>query len=289
MCFWNAKYMIFFPLILYNMYPDFKKYTLLALPLLLINPSILALLLAIMSLYLSIVTYKYNIMLEENKAIRDSLTEDTLYLRKYSEQLKVDREKNIHIAILTERNRIARELHDSIGHYISSAILQTEALKMLSPQGMNTEGLDVLQNTLENGMEDIRKSIHNLYSESLDLRAKVYQLSEDIPKLDMTLNYNLSNELNYELKFDILSIIKEAMTNCAKHSNASELTISLFEQPTFYSIVIKDNGNIFDHEVNILSKGIGLSSMTEIANKYGGFINYGFDNGFKVHVTLMKG
>ena len=289
MCFWNAKYMIFFPLILYNMYPDFKKYTLLALPLLLINPSILALLLAIMSLYLSIVTYKYNIMLEENKTIRDSLTEDTLYLRKYSEQLKVDREKNIHIAILTERNRIARELHDSIGHYISSAILQTEALKMLSPQGMNTEGLDVLQNTLENGMEDIRKSIHNLYSESLDLRAKVYQLSEDIPKLDMTLNYNLSNELNYELKFDILSIIKEAMTNCAKHSNASELTISLFEQPTFYSIVIKDNGNIFDHEVNILSKGIGLSSMTEIANKYGGFINYGFDNGFKVHVTLMKG
>ena len=289
MCFWNAKYMIFFPLILYNMYPDFKKYTLLALPLLLINPSILALLLAIMSLYLSIVTYKYNIMLEENKTIRDSLTEDTLYLRKYSEQLKVDREKNIHIAILTERNRIARELHDSIGHYISSAILQTEALKMLSPQGMNTEGLDVLQNTLENGMEDIRKSIHNLYSESLDLRAKVYQLSEDIPKLDMTLNYNLSNELNYELKFDILSIIKEAMTNCAKHSNASELTISLFEQPTFYSIVIKDNGNIFDHEVNILSKGIGLSSMTEIANKYGGFINYGFDNGFKVHATLMKG
>ena len=289
MCFWNAKYMIFFPLILYNMYPDFKKYTLLALPLLLINPSILALLLAIMSLYLSIVTYKYNIMLEENKAIRDSLTEDTLYLRKYSEQLKVDREKNIHIAILTERNRIARELHDSIGHYISSAILQTEALKMLSPQGMNTEGLDVLQNTLENGMEDIRKSIHNLYSESLDLRAKVYQLSEDIPKLDMTLNYNLSNELNYELKFDILSIIKEAMTNCAKHSNASELTISLFEQPTFYSIVIKDNGNIFDHEVNILSKGIGLSSMTEIANKYDGFMNYGFDNGFKVHATLMKG
>ena len=37
------------------------------------------------------------------------------------------------------------------------------------------------------------------------------------------------------------------------------------------------------------NKGIGLLSMNEIANKYNGFLNYSFDDGFKIHLTLMKG
>jgi signal transduction histidine kinase len=123
------------------------------------------------SLYLSIIRKKFNIFLIENKTVRDELKEDAIYLKKYNEQLKIDREKNIHIAVLTERNRIARELHDSIGHGISSSILQVEALKTISDKNM-MEGLNLLQKTLDNGMSDIRNSIHNLYKESLDLENK---------------------------------------------------------------------------------------------------------------------
>ncbi|NLJ78981.1 MAG: hypothetical protein GX329_06440 [Tissierellia bacterium] len=288
-CIWNGQYVSYLPLILYNLYLDFRLYALIVFPLLLIEPSILILALAILSIYLSAIANKYNILLDDNKIIRDSLIEDTLYLKKFNEQLKVDREKNIHIAILTERNRIARELHDSIGHAISSSILQVEALKMIPHEKDTIDSLNILQDTLKNGMQDIRKSIHNLYSESLDLEDRIYRLGEDFPGLDIELNYGIADELNHDLKFDILSIIKEAMTNCAKHSNADRLSIHLLEQPKFYSIIIEDNGSNFDHGNDILDKGIGLSSMKEIASKHNGFLNYGFDKGFKIHITLMKG
>ena len=150
-------------------------------------------------------------------------------------------------------------------------------------------GLNTLQNTLANGMEDIRKSIHNLYSESLDLEAEIEKLCAEIPNINTEIVYNLEKDLDYNIKFDILSIVKEGITNCIKHSNATKLKITLLNQPKFYSIIIKDNGNIFDKNTSLSSKGIGLVSMEDIARKYNGFLNYKFENGFQIHLTLMKG
>ncbi|SHI16066.1 sensor histidine kinase [Sporanaerobacter acetigenes] len=285
LCFSHNLFVFYLPLILYNMCLDFKIYTLFTLPLVLMNSSIINLLSSIGAVYLSIMTKKYNIILDENKVVRDDLKEDTFYLKKYNEQLKIDKEKNIHIAILTERNRIAREIHDSIGHTISSSILQVEALKVISTEDHVVKNLDTLQETLQNGMNDIRKSIHNLYNESLDLKNQVEKLCSKIPAIDIELVYRIEDELGYDLKFDILSVVKEAMTNCSKHSNATKLKISLISQPKFYSILIEDNGSQFDEK----NKGMGLLSMNEIAHKYNGYFNYRFDQGFKIHMTLMKG
>lgn len=284
----DPLFIYYLPLILYNMYLDFNIYAFLAMPLILMDFSIINLIVAAISVYLSIMAKMFNKFIDENKAVRDELKEDAIYLKKYNEQLKIDREKNIHIAILTERNRIARELHDSIGHSISSSILQVEALKVSSNNIMK-EGLDLLQNTLNNGMNNIRNSIHNLYNESLDLENRIENLCREMPAIEVELIYKLEDNLSYDLKFDILSIIREAITNCVKHSNATELKISLLNQPKFYSIIIKDNGDKFNNADNLLTKGIGLLSMDEIANKYKGFLNYEFDNGFKIHLTLMKG
>jgi len=231
---------------------------------------------------------KFEMLLWENKTTRDELKEDAIYLKKYNEQLKKDREKNIQIAILTERNRIARKLHDSIGHMISSSILQVEALKAVADDNIK-ESLNILQNTLINGMNDIRNNIHNLYNESFDLKSKIEELCDEISNLEIKLTYKLEDNLPYELKFDILSVVKEAITNCVKHSNATQLKITLMSQPKFHSIVIMDNGSKVDNINNLSKKGIGLLSMKEIASKYNGFINYGFDNGFRIHMTLMKG
>ncbi len=92
----------------------------------------------------------------------------------------------------------------------------------------------------------LEKNIHNLYSESLELKSQIEKLCREIPNIDTEIIYNLEDDLDYNLKFDILSIVKEAITNCIKHSNATKLKITLLSQPKFYSIVIKDNGSIFD-------------------------------------------
>ncbi|NLV76765.1 MAG: hypothetical protein GX023_07255 [Tissierellia bacterium] len=289
LCFFDNLFIFYLPLILYNIYLDFGIYTILVTPLILMISPITNLMVSIISIYFSEMSKKYKIILTENKIVRDKLTEDNIYLKKYNEQLKIDKEKNIQIAILTERNRIARELHDSIGHAISSSILQVEALKIISNENAVISGLNTLQNTLSNGMEDIRKNIHNLYSESLELKSQIEKLCREIPNIDTEIIYNLEDDLDYNLKFDILSIVKEAITNCIKHSNATKLKITLLSQPKFYSIVIKDNGSIFDENVFKSSKGIGLMSMEDIAKKHNGFLNYKFDDGFQLHLTLMKG
>lgn len=237
---YDSLFIYYVPLILYNLYVDFKFYSLLALPLILIDFSIINLINSVISIYLSIMTEKYEVLLRENKVTRDELKEDTIYLRKYNEQLKIDREKNVQIAILTERNRIARELHDAIGHSISSSILQVEALKVMVDDNIK-ESLNLLQNTLIKGMNDIRNSIHNLYNESFDLKSKIEELCDEISNINIKLIYKLEDHLPYDLKFDILLVVKEAITNCVKHSNATELKISLLSQPKFHSIVIMDN------------------------------------------------
>ena len=231
---------------------------------------------------------RFSLFLSENKITRDELKEDTIYLKKYNEQLKIDREKNIHIAVLTERNRIARELHDSIGHSISSSILQVGALKMIAPKDTR-KGLNQLQETLSDGMDNIRKSIHDLYKESLDLENTIEKLCNEVPGISIDFNYQIEDNLIYDLKFDILSIVKESITNCVKHSNATKLSINLIEQPKFYSMTIRDNGTRYDRDTSKLNSGIGLLSMEDIARKYNGFLNYEFGQGFKIHITLMKG
>lgn len=282
---YNNIFLYYLPLIFYNLYLDFKYYSLFSLIILLIDFSPIILIINFLSLYFSHSTDTVENIVLEYRIMRDSLKEDTLYLKKYNEQLTLDREKNIHIAILTERNRIAREIHDSIGHAISSSILQVKAIKIRTGKTME-EPLEQLQDTLNNGMNDIRKSLQGLRDQSLDLKSRIENLIDEIPHMDIKFLYNIDEELDYNLKFDILSIVKEAMTNTLKHSDATKMKISLLDQPKFYTIIIVDNGveiPTFDH------KGIGLDYIRETANKYNGHFNYNYHNGFKIHITLMKG
>ena len=129
--FYNSTFLYYFPLIFYNLYLDFKYYSLISLFLLLIDFSPIIFIITSLSLYFSNTTDKVENIVADHRIMRDNLKEDAPYLKKYNEQLTLDREKNIHIAVLTERNRIAREIHDSIGHSISSSILQVKAIKVI--------------------------------------------------------------------------------------------------------------------------------------------------------------
>lgn len=289
MSFSQPVFILYIPLILYNLYLDFGLYTLFYLPLFSIDFSLINLFISILSIYLTILNKKHRLLLDEKREIRDRLRENTLYLQRYNEQIKKDKEKNIQIAILTERNRIARELHDSIGHIISSSILQLESLKIILNKNKVVQKLDILQNTLTTGMNEIRDSIHNLYRESLDLDKKIENLCAEVPDIKTEFLYRVEGDLSYELKHDILSVIREGITNCVKHSSATKLKINLLEQPNFYTIIIKDNGDKYDEKKMKNKNGIGLFSIKEIAEKYNGFLNYQFDKGFKIHLTLMKG
>lgn len=244
-------------------------------------------LIGLIGLYLSYKQISYSSLEDLSRSTHDSLREDALNLKEINDKLEIDRAKDIEIAILTERNRISRGLHNSIGHLISSSILQLEALKVKNQDLNLTNDLLVLQDSLKSGMKDIRENIHRLHDQSIDLKYEIENLGVKYKTLKIKVNYDISSNLSYELKSDIIYIIKESLNNTIKHSDANISSIYLREHNNFFTLQIKDNGS--DYLENSPSNGMGLLSIEEIAKKYRGVFNWKYSSGFLVHVTLMKG
>ncbi|WP_017549659.1 sensor histidine kinase [Salinicoccus carnicancri] len=220
----------------------------------------------------------------ENKKVRDQLTSDNLLLRRQHNELLKNHEKDIYMAGLNERNRIARDMHDALGHSLSSSILLIESLQYVRDEEKLKESLRLLQGRLKLGMDDIRMSIHHLYETSIDLKSRIEDYMEDMEPFAAELYYDVDMEIGHEVKIDILSIVKEALTNVKKHSQASEVNIYIKEQNDFLTLSIKDNGSRKPEK----NKGMGLLSMQETVAKYSGIFNTFYDGGFTVHITLYK-
>lgn len=221
---------------------------------------------------------------QENKKIRDQLTNDNLLLRKQHNELLKNHEKDIHMAGLNERNRIARDMHDALGHSLSSSILLIESLQYVRDEEKIKESLSLLQRRLKSGMDDIRMSIHHLYETSIDLETRIEDYTNEMDGFDVNFYYDVDMDIGHEVRIDILSIVKESLTNIKKHSDASGVGIFIKEKNDFLTISIKDDGTMEPRK----TKGMGLLSMQETVAKYSGIFNTFYDEGFTVHITLYK-
>ena len=236
--------------------------------------------------FFSIQKNKYINYEKKFNILQDELTENKLETEKQKRRLQNDALKNSEVVVLAERNRISGSLHNSIGHTLSSAILQVNALKYISENEKVINSLNILQNSLEKGMTEVRECLHNIHDDSFDLQTAIESIIAKTNNLNIILSCKIEN-LSYVLKHDILSIVKECISNTIKHSGASEMKISILEQPGFYSVSIYDNGKGFNLNSQ-KSKGIGLTILTEIVEKNKGTINFYSDKGFRIHIVFLK-
>lgn len=224
----------------------------------------------------------------EVTGLKDKLTENKINSEKRERILENEILKNAEVLILAERNRISGSLHNSIGHTLSAGILQVNALKYISNQQEVKDSLNILQNSLENGMTEIRECLHNMHNDSFNLQTGLEELVENTKKIKIQLTYKVDS-IPYELKYDIFSIVKESLSNTIKHSGASELNLSILEHLGFYSLIIKDNGRGFSgKEIRNLNYGIGLKVIVDLVEKHRGIIKFYSENGFKTHIIFPK-
>lgn len=92
---------------------------------------------------------------------------------------------------------------------------------------MVEENLISLQERLTSGLAEIRESIHEIHSSSLDLEFQIEQTIREYPDLNIELFYNIREIKDYKLKFDILNLVKESILNTHKHSTGKNMTISV--------------------------------------------------------------
>ena len=216
--------------------------------------------------------------------MRDTTKEITLQLESTNKELLEKQDYEINNATLNERNRIARDIHDSIGHLLSNAILQTGAMMAVCHDDTMLKMLTTLKETLSDGMDNVRSSIHGLYDESLDLFTQAKIIIAGFDFCEIVLDYDIDTNPDKNTKNAMLYIIKEALSNVMKHSNATQVKLTLKEHPALYQLVIKDNGTINKTS----GDGIGLKNIETRAVNLGGHANFKFDKGFTVFASIPK-
>ncbi|QLE54717.1 sensor histidine kinase [Nostoc sp. TCL26-01] len=200
-------------------------------------------------------------------------------------------------ATLEERNRIAREIHDSLGHSLTALNLQLEtALKLAQSNPEKAHSFLVRAKELgSKALQDVRHSVstmrsHPLQDQSLaqviDILAEDFQRSHGILLIrNISINYRLSNEVNTS----IYRIIQESLTNISKHANASEVNLEMTINRGSLHLIIQDNGRGFDIQQN--TTGFGLQSMRDRTLALGGkfTINSAIGCGCQITVDIPLG
>ena len=280
----NTDFIYFFPTAIYVLLQLVGLYSMLGfIPLIYIGEWVL-LIFSVLLMYLSFLSIKLADSKRENRKMRDQLTEDNIRLRTQHNELMKNHEKDIYLAGLNERNRIARDMHDALGHSLSSSILLIESLQYINDEGKLKDSLKMLQDRLKTGMSDIRHSIHHLYDTSIDLKARIEHYLSDMESYETSFLYDVNYDFKHEEKIDILAIVRESLTNINKHSNGNEVKVIIKEHPKYITLTIKDNGQ----PATVHNKGMGIQTMKEVVVKYGGVLNTFNDQGFTVHAIFYK-
>ncbi|MHC5599095.1 MAG: sensor histidine kinase [Nostoc sp.] len=182
-------------------------------------------------------------------------------------------------ATLQERNRIAREIHDGLGHTLAAQTIQINNT-LLFWQSNNDKALTFLKQAKEQGAEallEIRRSLSVLRSNPLQgqsLKSAIEKLLTDFqqttgiePSCKIDLPYTLPPEVNTAL----YRIVQESLTNICKHAQATSVTVGLLAHAGMIHLSIEDNGKGFNPTQN--TTGFGLQGMRERSVALGGQLN----------------
>ena len=202
-------------------------------------------------------------------------------------------------ATLQERNRIAREIHDALGHTLTAQRIQLESARLFLPPDAE-KARSFLQEAEQLGarsLQEVRRSISTLRSDPLqgqDLEgaikkaiAEFSQTSQIVPQFTLRLTQPLPGEINTAL----YRIVQESLTNICKHSQATQVSLSLEERRDAVHhqsvrLQIEDNGQGFEPEQN--TTGFGLQGMRERTAALGGqlFLASQPGKGCRITVTI---
>lgn len=242
---------------------------------------------ALLSMYLSFQNRNRQNYATTIKSLRDNSVEQEMILRKSNLQLLESQNDQIYIATLKERNRIAREIHDSVGHMLSRSILQVGALLSICTDEAIKPHLVTLKDTLNEAMNSIRNSVHDLHDEAVDLTEAIKNIINEFTFCPVHFECDVSKHVPKEIKYSFLAITKEALNNIMRHSNATKVSITVKEHPALFQLLIEDNGTkISSHTED--SPGIGLNNMKERINSIHGNIHITTDNGFRIFISVPK-
>ena len=205
-------------------------------------------------------------------------------------------------AVLQERNRIARELHDNLAQEILGVSVQLEIVTRLlnsAPETARTH-LDRARSLVRSSMAEARRYVWDLRSQSLDDRDLPAALAEMTRRLTAESGIHTQFEvggtlrpLPRQVENNLLRIGQEAVNNAVRHARAENVSVRLAFDATSVRLSVKDDGRGFDPELQENGAGghFGLVGMRERAREMGGEVRVGSSpgEGCEVEVNVPVG
>lgn len=239
---------------------------------------------ALLSVYFAYSTVNINQLYKEKIRLRDD-NEEVVRLERARRALIVrNQDAEIQMATLKERNRIAREIHDNVGHLLSRCILQLGAVRMIHKDEAVAEELQSVLEGLNESMTSIRKSVHDLHNDAVDLKQSIEKLIESNKEFTTDFDYDVENDFPRKIKYCIISVITEGFQNAVKHSNGDSISILVREHPGMYQVVFHDNGT----GAVIKEDGIGLHNIENRVRELGGMVSFSVEKGFRIFISIPK-
>lgn len=240
------------------------------------------------AVYLAHRTSAYENLYKSYISSVDSSTEVTRHLKENNLRLTESKNYEVHLATLNERNRIAREIHDNVGHLLSRSILQIQALRLTNDEDIRKDGLNDLAGTLGSAMDSIRQSVHNLHDNSLELDYAIREAAAPLYEkgFEVECLCRCFDNVPVRIRLSLISVVKESISNIIRHSSGNRASIIFTEHPAFWQLKIEDNGNCSG---TIPENGIGIFNMRTRIEELGGIININSDkNGFRIFISIRK-
>ena len=182
-------------------------------------------------------------------------------------------------AVIEERNRLARELHDSVAQMLYSMNLYSKASRLALSAGkidIVEENLAKLAGLTRDAMSDMRQLLFELRPMVLEQVGLVNSLEDHLEavgaRVGIMTEFQVEGEieLNSTIETELYRIAQEALTNVIKHARATHVRIELKNEDGLYSLTVQDDGIGFDPVFAVQGGGLGLRNIRDRARAIGG-------------------
>lgn len=197
--------------------------------------------------------------------------------------LQLSQQEVAQLAQSAERNRIAADLHDLLGHTLSLVALKAELARKLlyrNPAQVEQE-LIALETIARNGLQEVRRTVHGLHSAELGVELAKSRLA--LGAADINLHSDIAElALPVELEAVFASVLREAINNVIRHSGARVVRISFSRQDQQAILRVSDDGRAREQ----VREGFGLRMLRQRVTEAGGTLKLACNNGLSLEVRL---
>lgn len=193
------------------------------------------------------------------------------------------------LAVVEERNRLAREIHDGLGASLSSLIIQSEYVEQLTRDDAVKREVSELKQSAEEAIEELRRSLQ-MMREDFDLAhgvedyVKTFGERTQLP-VRFEQSGTLLGRMAPETSLALFRVLQELLSNAAKHAQPSQVDVKLHFGAHAVHLAVKDDGKGFDPASPKVGH-YGLINLRERAMKLGGDVTIDARPGAGAHITF---